>query len=600
MKTKNFLNDYRKKALSLKTKIILFIILVSVYPMILMGIIAAYNYDNILKERFISYSQGNMNRIASSINSDIDEMNNSIKWMLQDPTFNELIVKQPNTEIDSIDMFSLRRDIRAYLSTVVFSKKNFDMGGIYFYENTQNIFYTKEAGLLSESDIPYELMSSQVKELRNSSFYITESDNQLTIYLIQQVLHKDTFQPIGMIYYRIDPRYLKNIFNEGYAQSDESLFLYTKDGKLIARKGLINGEEMIETNHFYETRPDVYTHKYEGDEYYLITEDITKLNLSVITLISSDTLTQDSRKVIDLITILYIANIPLFLAMAYFLYGNIIKPVNHLIDKMNMFEKGQFDIQTEGQRDDEFGYLYSAFNTMTKNISTLVNDVYIKELARKDAEISALQEQINPHFLYNTLESINWRAQLAGETDIALMIQALSKLMDGSINRNNEKFITINQEVDYMEQYMYLVRMRYADSLTFILEIGPSVGEYLVPKLIIQPLLENAVKHGIEAVGEGTISLKAYEKDENVYIEVKDDGIGMSQEMLNRIRDMIDLEKRNINLQKGKRQSIGFQNVARRIQLIYGEKAVILVESEKNKGTCITLILPKGVEDVSL
>jgi len=565
-----------------------------------MGIIAAYNYDNILKERFIDYSRGNMNRIASSINSDIDEMDNSIKWMLQDPTFNELIVKHPNTEIDSIEMFSLRRDIKAYFSSVVFSKKNFDMGGIYFYENTQNIYYAKEAGLLTDSDIPYELMKKEVESSRKSIFYTAENNNQLTIYLVQQVLHRDTFEPIGMMYYRIDPRYLLNIFEEGYAQSNESLFLYTKDGKLIARKGALLGEAMIETNKFYETRPDVIEYDYEGEEYYLITEDIAKLNLSVLTMISSDVLTQDSRKVIDLITILYIANIPIFLIVSLFLYGNIVKPVNHLIDKMNMFEQGQFDTQTEVHREDEFGYLFSAFNTMTKNINTLVNDVYIKELARKDAEISALQEQINPHFLYNTLESINWRAQLAGENDIARMIQALSKLMDGSINRSNEKFITINQEVDYMDQYMYLIQMRYADSLHYKLDLELGIGDNLIPKLIIQPLLENAVKHGIEAVGEGTISLKVYSRGSEVIIEVEDDGIGMTPEELERIREIMEREKRDVNVQKGKRQSIGFQNVARRIQLIYGEMAVISVRSEKNKGTCISLIIPKGVNDVSL
>lgn len=589
-------SNYQLKSLSLKTKIILFIVIVSVYPMVLMGIIAAYNYDNILKERFIDYSKGNMNRITSSINSDVEDMNDSIKWMLQDPTFNVLLVKEPNTQLDSIDMFNLRREIKAYLSTIVFAKKNFDVGGIYFFENSQNIYYTKQAGLINESDIPFVAMSEEVKGSRASSFYFTEINGKLNIYLIQQALHRDTFEPIGMIYYRIDSKFLDNIFEDGFAQSDESLYLYTKNGRLIAREGVLSGESIIESNAFYNYEPDVYSYDYLGEEYYIITEEINKLDLSVITLISSDILTQDSRKVIDLVTILYIMNIPLFLAMAYFLYGNIIKPVNHLISKMNTFEEGQFDITIENKRSDEFGYLFTAFNKMTKNIRKLVNDVYVKELARKDAEISALQEQINPHFLYNTLESINWRAQIAGEQDIALMIQALSKLMDASINRSNEKFITMEEEVSYMEQYMYLVQMRYAESLVFELKIDSLVKDYLVPKLIIQPLLENAVKHGIEPVGEGIISLRSYVKDQWFIIEVEDNGKGMSPYEFNRIKEIIDREQRNINIQKGKRRSIGFQNVARRIQLIYGEKAVILVESVEEVGTKITLKLPKSIE----
>ena len=582
------------KTLSLKTKIVLFIIIVSVYPMVLMGIIAAYNYDNILKERFIDYSKGNMNRIASSINSDVEDMNDSIKWMLQDPTFNDMLVKQPNTNQDSIEMFNLRREIKGYLSTIVFAKKNFDVGGIYFYENSQNIYYTKQAGLINESDIPYEKMSEEVKASRESSYYFVEVDGHLNIYLIQQALHKDTFLPIGMIYYRVDPEFLENIFEDGFAQSDESLFLYTKQGLLVAREGFLSGESIIESNKFYNSNSDVHTYDYLGDEYFIITEEINKLDLSVITLISSDTLTQDSRKVIDLVTILYLLNIPLFLAMAYFLYGNIVKPVNYLISKMNTFEEGKFDITIDKKRSDEFGYLFRAFNKMTSSIKKLVNDVYVKELAKKDAEISALQEQINPHFLYNTLEAINWRAQIAGEQDIALMIQALSKLMDASINRSNEKIIPIEEEVSYMKQYMYLIQMRYTESLMFELDIDKSTEAYKVPKLIIQPLLENAVKHGIEPIGEGKISLRAYEDLEWFILEVEDDGQGMTPSVLKQINNMIDLEQRNINIQKGKRQSIGFQNVARRIQLIYEGKALVLVESQENKGTKITLKLPKN------
>lgn len=589
-------SKFQTKTITLKTKIILFIVIISAYPMVLMGIIAAYNYDNILKERFIDYSKSNMNRLASSINSDVEDMNDSIKWMLQDPTFNDMLLKEPNTSPESIDMFNLRRDIKAYLSTIVFAKKNYDVGGIYFYDHSQNIYYSKQAGLLNESDIPIKAMTDLIDGSRQSTYYFDEVDGHLSIYIVQQALHKDTFQPIGMIYYRIDPNYLENIFEDGYAQADESLFLYTKKGMLIAREGKLSGESIINSNNFFDNEPDAYTYDYLGDEYYLITEVIPELDLAVITVISSDILTQDSRKVIDLVTILYIANIPLFLAMAYFLYGNIVKPVNHLITKMNAFEEGEFDVTINNKRSDEFGYLFKAFNKMTTNIKKLVSDVYVKELARKDAEISALQEQINPHFLYNTLESINWRAQIAGENDIALMIQALSKLMDASINRNNEKIIPIEEEVTYMEQYMYLVQMRYAESLEFQLEISDDVKAYFVPKLIIQPLLENAVKHGIEPVGEGIIALRAYKFEEKITIEVEDNGKGMSAYGLRRINEVIDLEQRNVSIQKDKRRSIGFQNVARRIHLIYGEEASVLVDSEEDKGTKITLILPIDID----
>lgn len=584
---------YNFQGITLRTKIVLLSIAISIYPMILMGIIAAYNYDNIIKERFIDNSIGNMNRISSYLNDDVEDMKESILKTLQDPAFYDMVIRQPKTDPNSLNMYNLRRDTRAYLSTIVFAKKNFDIGGIYYYTNDVNIYYSEQAGLINEADIPHQAMRSFLGGKRSSQFYFTEIEDELTIYILQQLVNTDTFEPIGLLYYRLDPEYLKAVFDDGYSDADETLFLYSKEGKLIAREGNLSGTSMIEKHGYYNKAPDVYIEEDLGNDYYIITEEINALELTVITMISSDVLTQDSRKVTDLIVILYIANIPLFLLMAYYLHSNINKPVNHLIEKMNQFEDGRFDVQVEEFRGDEFGYLYTAFNNMTKNTNKLVNDVYIKELARKDAEIAALQEQINPHFLYNTLESINWRAQLAGENDIALMIQALSKLMDGSINRNNDKFITMEQEAFYMEQYMFLVQMRYSESLQFNLEIDEGVKGSYVPKLIIQPLLENAVKHGIEPVGEGTITLRCYSNADRLVIEVEDDGEGMAPHALQQIRDIIDVEIRDVHIQKGKRRSIGFQNVARRIELIYGGKASIKVYSRIHEKTVITLEIPQ-------
>lgn len=585
---------YDFRGITLRTKIIMLSIIISVYPMILMSIVAAYNYNTIIKDRFINNSIANMNRISSYLNDDMADMEASILKTLQDPNFYDMIVKQPKTNPNSLDMYNLRGDTRAYLSTIVFAKENFDTGGIYFYTNEQNIFYAEAAGIINEAEIPYLEMRDALGEERSTKFYTEVINGQLTIYITQQLLNTDTYEAIGMLYYRMDPRYLENVFDDGYTEKDETVFLYTRDGMLIAREGNLSGASIIEEHGYYNEQPGVHLHEQPRDDYYVITEKIDSLNLTAITMISTDILTQDSRKVSDLVIILYMANIPLFLIMAYFLYNNINKPVNHLIEKMNEFEEGRFDVQVEDHRHDEFGYLYTAFNDMSKNTNKLVNDVYIKELARKDAEIAALQEQINPHFLYNTLESINWRAQLAGQQEIALMIQALSKLMDGSINRNNEKFITMAQEAFYMEQYMFLVQMRFPDSITFKLEIDEEVKACYVPKLIIQPLLENAVKHGIEPVGEGVITLRAYGVDNHMVIEVEDDGEGMLPHALQQIHDIIDVEIRNAHMQKGKRRSIGFQNVARRVQLIYGKGAKMTVFSRPNEGTIIKLVIPQG------
>lgn len=584
------------KTITLRTKITILIIIISVYPMILMGIIAAYNFNNIIKENFVVHSQNNLLRISSGLNQDVQAMKDSILYTLQNPAFRRLVNKESSTPLNSISRYELTEDVLDRFSFIVFTEENYDVGGLYFRENDDNIVYQQQAGMINDDDIPYMEMWDYMGSDRAPKFYRDYNAQRLDIYLLQAVIDNNSFEKVGMIYYRLDPDYLSSIFNDGYEEEDASLFLYTKSGDMIAREGSHSVDYFIEPNQYYLKEPGVYIHDYEGENYYVITEYINSLDLTVMTMISSDDLTEASRKVSDLVIILYLVNIPIILGLSYFLYSNINNPVTRLISKMEQFKDGRFDVQINDPRHDEFGYLYIAFNDMTSNINRLVKDVYVKELARKDAEISALQEQINPHFLYNTLESINWRAQLAGENDIAHMIQALSKLMDGSMNRDNENLITVEKEAEYMKQYMYLVQMRYSETLNYVCEIDEEVKHSYLPKLIIQPLLENAVKHGIEPVGEGVIRLSCKKEGDRLVIEVSDNGKGMTDEALKRIRDSIDKEIRDVNRHKEHRVSIGFRNVARRIELIYNGEASVTVDSEPDKGTCIKLDLPFGLK----
>ncbi len=588
-----------KNAISLKSKIIVLIVCVSILPMVVLAIMVSYNYNNIIKERFVSYAQGNMSHVTATINNELEGMQESVRYMLQDPTFNDVIVKQPNVEENSLEMFDLIRDIKSYLSTIVFGKKNYDVGGIFFYKTDQHVYYPKEVGLIDRNEIPVEEMANLARSSVKTQFYETYVDGQLNVYLTQLLLHKDSFKPIAMMYYRIDPEYLEHILENINIQSDESIYLYADEARVIASKGTVRNDHKILSEEFREKEPGLYIQTMDQEEYYIITDRIPTLNLSLITLVSSKMLMQDSEKIIRLGIILYLAMVPFFILMAYVLFRVILKPMRELTSKMKAFERGELDVKVPETRTDEFGVVYNAFNRMTQNINRLVSDVYVKELAKKDAEISALQEQINPHFLYNTLESINWRAQLAGEEEIALMIQALSKLMDASTNRSKRKVITVKEEVGYLNQYMYLIQMRYSDSLKYKQTIDASIQDALVPKLLLQPLIENAVKHGIEPIGEGCIELIGRREGERLEFIVRDNGSGMDEEQYKKIQCMITEEKGIMDMKKGEGASVGLQNVFRRIQLIYGNDAKIWIESSQNEGTSIMISFPATLDTMT-
>jgi two-component system sensor histidine kinase YesM len=239
------------------------------------------------------------------------------------------------------------------------------------------------------------------------------------------------------------------------------------------------------------------------------------------------------------------------------------------------------------------------FNRMSLQMKNLIDTVYKNQIATKDAEIKALQAQINPHFLYNTLDSINWKAKMNGVEEISEMVSALSSIIEANLNRNNEKFITLDKEIEYINNYYLLLKKRFGKKINMETEIGEDTLRCMIPKLIVQPIVENAVYHGIEMkVGSGTIRLKTRRVESRLYIDVIDDGAGIDEATLSAINESLE-ETANEAAAAGEaaevppaRSSIGIINVHKRIRLIYGEGYGLHIESRESEGTHVSICLP--------
>jgi two-component system sensor histidine kinase YesM len=283
--------------------------------------------------------------------------------------------------------------------------------------------------------------------------------------------------------------------------------------------------------------------------------------------------------------ILCISTLPIFLLFAAGLYKEIISPIYLLSGKMQQIQEGEIGVVMKSDRKDELGYLFSAFDKMSRRIQYLVNTVYKEEIALKNAEIKSLQDQINPHFLYNTLDMINWKARMSGNEEISEMIEALSGIMEINIDRRKQPFLTIEEEMKYLEHYIFLIHKRFGEKFIFEKAIDLDTYKLKIPRLILQPLVENAITHGIEPVGRGTVYLAVKKQEEKLVVTIQDDGQGIEEEVLKELhRAMADTEKA-----AGK---VGMINVQRRINLLYGEGYGITLVSSAGKGTLITVILP--------
>ena len=259
------------------------------------------------------------------------------------------------------------------------------------------------------------------------------------------------------------------------------------------------------------------------------------------------------------------------------------KPINTLVLAMQEMKAGKYDIELSTRRKDEIGNLNSAFNYMTSEIDRLVHQVYENKLRLQNAELKELQAQINPHFLYNSLESINWILIDKGDYETSEIIRSLASLLRYSTQSHNN-LVPLKEEIEFVESYLKIQKYRLEDKLNFSITIPNNLLDYLVPKLILQPLVENAVIHGaIPSKYPSEINIIAY-MDKNLSIVIKDDGVGIGQKWIDNIDAAQNVEDSTAHT--------GMINVHRRLKLQYGEEYGITANRSENGGTIITILLP--------
>ena len=274
--------------------------------------------------------------------------------------------------------------------------------------------------------------------------------------------------------------------------------------------------------------------------------------------------------------------------LSYIIACGITRPIKLLKNAMKRVENGQFD-QLEIPINDrtEVGRLGRAYNLMVVKIQNLMEKQIEDEKSKRKSELRALQAQIKPHFLYNTLDSIIWMAEGNKNEEVVIMTSALSKLFRQSISNEAEK-VRIRLEIEYIRNYLTIQKMRYKDQLNYLIDVDLSIGDCYIPKLILQPLVENAIYHGIKyKQGLGMIRISGQAFEEKIILKIQDDGIGMSEEELSQIFDehlMSDRERKG--------NGFGVKNVRNRLSLYYGSEYGLIYESEKEVGTVVKVIIP--------
>ncbi len=426
---------------------------------------------------------------------------------------------------------------------------------------------------------------------RNSKeIYQTNRGDKLVLY--REIYDLALKTPLGYLVIGTDADIYTNVCKNAVQQEKEGILVLSPQGEELLRYGEVNEEivsylqskEMISTD--YRKRESHVTY----GAYHVYSSQNTKNGFIVCKMVPKDSFISYWQAIAFQPLLLLLGFLGGLLPVLVFVSNIISKPLRKVCEAMGMFKNGDFDQQVEVNTQDEVGEVAACFNQMVLDIKSLIDNNYVMALREKESELMALQAQINPHFLYNTLDSLYWQAQNAGNEEIAEDILALSNLFRLVLGQG-KGIITVADEKALITQYLQIQKMRFSKLLDYSIEIEEEIGNVEIPKLILQPFVENAVVHGFENAGKACcLTVKGYIKGNTIEFVIRDTGVGMTAEQIEEIW-------RGETNNRQSSQKIGryaIKNVRERLQLRYREEFRLVIESEPGCGTVVTIQIPRG------
>jgi len=302
----------------------------------------------------------------------------------------------------------------------------------------------------------------------------------------------------------------------------------------------------------------------------------------------------ESRNILTRFSFMTIGTtLALVILLSIFISRSITEPIKRLTAVTKQVGKGDFSTRSEVNEGDDLAALNRNFNSMVERIGTLVENNRKEQERSRELELKLLQAQINPHFLYNTLDNIVWLTEDGKKEEVESLVTSLSQFFRTTLSGGRD-FIRLKEEISHIESYLQIQKFRYSDVLSYEISMPEELGNYSIVKMTLQPIVENALYHGLKNRREiGKIRIAAEEMDDGIRITVADDGIGMTGEELEKLRQLISGEIRAGENNTG----FGMANVAERLKLNYGKNYGLTIESEYGKGTTVRVLIPKRIAE---
>lgn len=578
-----FFKFKRFRDFSIRTKLIIGFLTI-LLPLVLILSIVFYSYSaEIVLKQSLEQTREIVEQFSISLDNYMGLMRNKMEILADSPTIQEeLNTHQDKEDIKNDSFYSRNKRIRRIMLQIYSSVTMNDVEIYGINETNHYLSLWSKKYEIPDKDILFENANLS----KGRSVLVNNINDADTIQMIKMVKDLQTYKPIGYIRFGLKRNYIEKMAKNINFGSDGSVVIF--DENLNKISGIAHDSALSK---LLKEKPSTGNFSYsEGkNEYTAVHIHSDSTGWTTVGVIPLRYINKDLAGIQYLTVIIIVLTIIIGVAVSVIIAQSLILPLENTVNALEKFSRGDFAVRLKENRCDEIGKLNRIFNKAIKEINELMQKVTQSEILNKEMEFKTLQSQMNPHFLYNTLDAINWLAFKEKQTEICNLVAAISSLIRASIS-NKKSIITIEQELDYVKNYIYIQHIRYKDRFDIIYDIDESLLKQAVPKLIIQPIVENAIIHGIEnSKNKNLLYISVKRENECIIIIVKDTGIGMTDEKVS------ELLKEPLNAEGDEQKAhtnLGLYAVHKRIQLMYGDLYGLTVQSQAGEGTTVILHIP--------
>ena len=578
-----FIKFKRFRDFSIRTKLIIGFLTI-LLPLVLILSIVFYSYSaEIVLKQSLEQTREIVEQFSISLDNYLGLMRNKMEILADSPTIQEeLNTHQDKEDIKNDSFYSRNKRIRRIMLQIYSSVTMNDVEIYGINETNHYLSLWSKKYEIPDKDILFE----NAKLSKGRSVLVNNINDADTIQMIKMVKDLQTYKPIGYIRFGLKRNHIEKMAKNINFGSDGGVVIF--DENLNKISGIAHDSVLSK---LLKEKPSIGNFSYsEGkNEYTAVHIHSDSTGWTTVGVIPLRYINKDLAGIQYLTVIIIVLTIIIGVTVSVIIAQSLILPLENTVNALEKFSRGDFAVRLKENRCDEIGKLNRIFNKAIKEINELMQKVTQSEILNKEMEFKTLQSQMNPHFLYNTLDAINWLAFKEKQTEICNLVAAISSLIRASIS-NKKSIITIEQELDYVKNYIYIQHIRYKDRFDTIYDIDESLLKQAVPKLIIQPIVENAIIHGIEnSKNKNLLYISIKRENECIVIIVKDTGIGMTDEKVS------ELLKEPLNAEGDEQKAhtnLGLYAVHKRIQLMYGDLYGLTVQSQAGEGTTVTLHIP--------